>query len=156
MPQPDLAVMIKGDTVWVLSPWLGRNSSARYQISRAFQIFSHSTHRRVRGEDRNRLTRERAADEAKGFGATLYDNYAPDVFKAAFWRLVQLKGDRFHTIQIYSDKPDIPWELMRPMRPDGTGRQDFLGLNYSVARWETNDGPVRDHPPYHRACQKCS
>ena len=151
-PQPDLAVMIKGDTVWVLSPWVGR-SFGSLPDRKGFPDYlaHHSPGSAGRGSEA--VDSVKAADEAMGFGATLYDNYAPDVFKAAFWRIVQLKGDRFHTIQIYSDQPEVPWELMRPMRPDGT-RQDFLGLKYSVARWETNDGPVRDHPLYRQSMPK--
>jgi hypothetical protein len=151
-PQPDLALIIKGDTVWVLSPWLDRSfGSLPDRKGFSDYLAHHSPASAGRGSEP--VDAEGAADEAKGFGSTLYDNYAPDVFKAAFWRIVQLKGDRFHTIQIYSDQPEVPWELMRPMRPDGS-RQDFLGLNYSVARWETNDGPVRDHPLYHQSMPK--
>ncbi len=153
VPQPDLALYIKGDTVLVLSPWLGSSRGSLPDL-KGFSDFLayHSPASAGRGSEP--VDAERAADDAKGFGQTLYDNYAPDVFKTAFWRLVQMRGDRFRTIQIYSDKPDIPWELMRPMRADGTGRQDFLGLNYSVARWDTNDGLVLEHPPYREAMPK--
>lgn len=152
VPQPDLALVIKGTTVWVLSPWLERTSGSLPDIKNSSGYLAQQSPASA-GRGSQPVDSEQATDEAKGFGETLYDNYAPDVFKAAFWRLVQLKGDRFHTIQISSDQPEIPWELMRPMRPDGT-RQDFLGLTYSVARWVTNDGPVRDHPLYLQSMPK--
>ena len=95
-------------------------------------------------------------NRAEGFGIELYDNYAPDVFKKAFWAWSIARGKNFHTIQIYSDKPDIPWELMKPVRENGTGRQDFLGLDYSVARWHMTDGLMRERPPFTlRPYKKC-
>jgi hypothetical protein len=152
VPQPDLALIIKGDTVWVVSPWLERSFGSLPDIKNSSDYLAHHSPGSA-GRGSEPVDSERATDEAKGFGETLYDNYAPDVFKAAFWRLVQLRGNRFHTIQISSDQPEIPWELMRPLRPDGT-RQDFLGLTYSVARWETNDGQLRDHPLYQQSMPK--
>ncbi len=78
----------------------------------------------------------------------------PTCSRKRFGRLVDAQGKNFHTIQIYSDNPDIPWELMKPVREDGTGRQAFLGLNYSVARWHMTDGLMREHPPYTETVQK--
>jgi len=61
----------------------------------------------------------------------------PDCFKTAYWELCDRLGDRFRTIQIYSDEPHIPWELMRPAREkDGTFQgQSFLGIERVVGRW---------------------
>lgn len=70
-------------------------------------------------------------------GDILYD-IAPDCFKKAYWKLHDELGDKFQTIQIYSDEPWIPWELMRPMRQkeDGTIEEhSFLGTEHSVGRW---------------------
>jgi hypothetical protein len=154
VPQPDLALYIKGDTVLVLSPWLGSSRGSLPNLKGFADFLAHRSPASA-GRGSEPVDSERAADEAEGFGQTLYDNYAPDVFKTAFWRLVQMRGARFRTIQIYSDQPDIPWELMRPRPPDGTGqRQDFLGLNYSVARWDNNDGILLEHPPYHESMPK--
>jgi len=40
------------------------------------------------------------------------------------------------TIQVLSDDPVVPWELMRPAREDGKDRRDFLALTTRVARWQ--------------------
>lgn len=52
---------------------------------------------------------------SSAIGDILYD-IAPDCFKKAYWQLHDVLGDKFQTIQIYSDEPWIPWELMRPVR----------------------------------------
>jgi hypothetical protein len=149
VPRPDLLLYIKGDTVLVFSPWLDGSLSGSLRDRTGLSDFLVHDSPASAGRGSEPVDAERAAADAKGFGEKLYEYYAPDVFKTAFWRIVQMRGDRFRTIQIYSDKPEIPWELMRPMRPDGTGEpQDFLGLKYSVARWDTNDGLLRDHGPY--------
>jgi hypothetical protein len=154
VPQPDLAVIIKGDTVLILSPWIGYSLGSLPDL-KGFPDFLAKQSPASAGRGSEPVDAVRAADNARGFGETLYDNYAPEVFKTAFWRLVQTRGDRFHTIQIYSDHPNIPWELMRPRRPDGTGqRQDFLGLKYSVARWDNSNGILLEHPPYHESMPK--
>jgi tetratricopeptide (TPR) repeat protein len=90
-------------------------------------------------------TRQHAADYLDGFGDELYDRFAPQAFKNLFWKLMEDSRNRspenpnakwrFETIQVLSDDPAIPWELMRPVRPDGTGRMDFLGLHFMIARW---------------------
>ncbi len=89
-----------------------------------------------------------AADFARGFGRQLYRDCAPAAFKEAFWGLVNRLGDRFRTIQIITDDPSFPWELLRPTRPDGGGERDFLGLEFGVARWHVGtDAPQLQRPP---------
>lgn len=88
---------------------------------------------------------QRAADYLNGFGNELYDRIAPQAFKNLFWRLMDNSTNhapenkrakwRFEYIQVLSDDPAIPWELMRPARADGSGRLDFLGLHFAMARW---------------------
>jgi hypothetical protein len=69
---------------------------------------------------------------AEGFGSDLYRNYVPGAFKDVFW---SLKGqDLLHSIQITSNSPVLPWELVRPLAPDGTP-DEFLGIRYRLARW---------------------
>ena len=78
-----------------------------------------------------------ASNCISAIGDILYD-IAPDCFKRAYWQLHDDLGDKFQTIQIYSDEPWIPWELMRPVRTkdDGTVEgHSFLGVEYSVGRW---------------------
>jgi len=90
-------------------------------------------------------TPQHAVDYLNGFGAELYDKFAPPAFKTLFWKLMDNSYNhapqnkhaklRFEYIQVLSDDPAIPWELMRPARADGSGRQDFLGLHFAIARW---------------------
>jgi len=84
----------------------------------------------------------------RGFGRELYDKFAPPAFKEAFWKLVDKRGDKFKTVQIYSNDPTIPWELMRPARPSGQDERDFLGLEFSVGRWHvTQNASTMERPP---------
>jgi hypothetical protein len=77
-----------------------------------------------------------ASNCISALGANMYE-IAPDCFKKAYWRLCDDLEERFQTIQIYSDEPWIPWELMRPMREkDGSPIwHSFLGVEHSVGRW---------------------
>jgi tetratricopeptide (TPR) repeat protein len=77
-----------------------------------------------------------ALDYLNAFGAELYDRYAPQAFKKLFFDLLQrsLEGQSI-SIQIFSDDPSLPWELMRPTLPSTNNRMDFLGATFSIARW---------------------
>ncbi len=94
------------------------------------------------------VDRQYAADYASGFGDELYDKFAPAVFKDLFWKIADAhrQTDDMIRIQVLSDDPSIPWELMRPARPDGSGRRTFLGLDSVITRWHmSNKG--RQRPP---------
>jgi hypothetical protein len=82
--------------------------------------------------------REATVALMRAFGRELYQKVAPEQFKEAFWRLKDELGDEFQSIQIISDIPDIPWELMRPVRENGKDEQDFLGIDFRIARWHLN------------------
>src|SRR5262249_25706633 len=73
---------------------------------------------------------------AEGFGTDLWRHYVPDPFKQVFFSL-KAEG-KLHSIQINSNSPDLPWELVDPQEPDGTS-DGFLGLNYRLARWAQRD-----------------
>ncbi|MGA2755472.1 MAG: CHAT domain-containing protein [Terracidiphilus sp.] len=95
--------------------------------------------------DAQKSSTQHAADFINGFSSELYDRVAPQAFKNLFWKLMDNSSNhspgnkhangRFEYIQVLSDDPAIPWELMRPVRADGSGRLDFLGLHFSIARW---------------------
>lgn len=70
---------------------------------------------------------------AEGFGDALYRDYVPEAFKDVFWSLHD-KGE-LHSIQITSNSPTLPWELIRPQSVDGATRDGFLGMSYRLARW---------------------
>jgi Caspase domain/CHAT domain len=75
------------------------------------------------------------SDVANAFGNDLYDKFAPRAFKELFWHLHDEHGADFSSIQIISDDPVLPWELMRPVRIDSSERLQFLGLKFKIARW---------------------
>jgi len=87
-----------------------------------------------------------ATERVRGFGRRLYQRAAPQVFRQAYWGLRDRLGDRFLTIQIFSDDPGVPWELMCP---SAQGRQaGFLGLEHRVGRWHVSDHPSGlERPP---------
>jgi TPR repeat protein len=78
---------------------------------------------------------QRNDDVARGFGDELYERFAPPEFKQLYWQLHDA-GVLLRTVQVLSDDPMLPWELMRPARTGGKDRQDFLGLSARVARWQ--------------------
>ena len=61
-----------------------------------------------------------------------------------FWSLKA--SGKLHSIQITSNSPVLPWELVRPEAADGTP-DGFLGIDYRLARWapRTTAGQV-DRP----------
>ena len=84
------------------------------------------------GRRRPAASKEFVTRVAEGFGSDLYRNYVPGAFKDVFWSLKA--QDLLHSIQITSNSPVLPWELVRPQAPDGTP-DGFLGINYRLARW---------------------
>jgi CHAT domain len=151
---PDLTLIIKGDGIEVFSPYFNRPVTGTMPNLKGFSewLAQHAPVNAGRGSELIKDPNE-SRENADGFGQELYDNYAPDLFKKAFWMLHDAHGENFRTIQIYTDNPDIPWEYMKPVRENGRDRQPFLGLNYSVARWHMTDG-LREHPPFTQRIQK--
>ena len=88
----------------------------------------------------------------KGFGRHLYDKYAPEEFKKAFWALQYKLGDKFDTIHIFTDDPIIPWELMIPIR--GNEELDFLGIDFQIARWHISKNQELERPSQSLNLQK--
>lgn len=85
----------------------------------------------------------------KGFGKEVYQKFAPDAFKNVFWTLKDTLGAEFDSIQIFTNDPILPWELMRPTRADGSDEQDFLGMNFRIARWHVSQSATQllESPP---------
>jgi hypothetical protein len=67
----------------------------------------------------------------RGIGETLW-MHVPGSAQASYWKLRDRLGDGF-SIQILTDEPSIPWELMRPVRP-GTKGTRLLAETHPVAR----------------------
>ena len=86
---------------------------------------------------------QQARDFAEGKGNDLYDRLAPDAFKTMYQKLMA-GGSPPRTIQVLTSSPTLPWELMRPMLPDGT-RKEFLGTTVAVVTGNASSTPI--HPP---------
>ncbi len=91
-------------------------------------------------------------DFARGFGNELWERFAPPGLKKLYWQLLDA-GVRLRTIQVLSDDPVVPWELMRPVRETGKDRQDFLGLTTRIARWQMGASAMA-RPPQQLAVKR--
>jgi hypothetical protein len=76
---------------------------------------------------------------ARGVGEEIWTHYAPEPFKRAYWKLRDQLGDDFDSLQVITNDPLLPWELMRPVRDDGSEPRDFLGTELLIARWHLAD-----------------
>jgi hypothetical protein len=85
-------------------------------------------------------TKEARIGRLRAFGEELYRRAAPPVLKAALNELLDNPLVELRTVQIYSNNPLIPWELMRAPKPGG-GSTDFFGITFALARWHEDDGP---------------
>jgi hypothetical protein len=82
----------------------------------------------------------------EGFGGELWAR-APQMFREVYWALWD-HYKRPLAIQVISDEPHLPWELMRPVRADESEAHAPLLLAHSVARWiERWDGYMRNRLP---------
>jgi CHAT domain len=75
----------------------------------------------------------------RAFGEELYRRAAPPSLQAALAELLGNPAVHLRTVQIYSNSPLIPWELMRAPKPDGSFT-DFFGIAFALARWHEDDG----------------
>jgi hypothetical protein len=78
-------------------------------------------------------------------GEYLYDILFPDGLKNKYWKL----RDNIKSIQVLSDEPWIPWEILRPYRKLDNGKVEtdsFLCEKFSFSRW-INGQPrqIKDH-----------
>jgi hypothetical protein len=89
------------------------------------------------------LEKKQIVSLIQGFGRNLYQKAAPCAFREAFWLLADKLGADFDSIQILSNNPLLPWELMKPERPDGSEKKDFLGLDFKIGRWHISQGSFR-------------
>lgn len=104
---------------------------------------------RVRGVVEEDQPSAELTASARGLGKQLFREFAPQPFKDAYWRVREALGDRFTAIQIVTDDPTLPWELMVPHRTVN-GREveeDFLGVQHRLARWHLGRNVQLDRPP---------
>jgi len=64
-------------------------------------------------------------DAVRAIGRVLYDEYVPQALKDVVGQLE--KADKLQSIQITSNSPVIPWELVY--------KSEFWGAKYRIARW---------------------
>jgi hypothetical protein len=79
------------------------------------------------------LERGRHMEQIAIFGEALWQR-APREFHTLYWALHDYHVGKPLTIQIVSDDPHVPWELMVPMRP-GEANHGAIALRHVVARW---------------------
>jgi len=96
---------------------------------------------------------QQAKDFAEGQGAALYDNQAPQAFKTVYQKLKKMGAPPL-TIEVLTDEPSLPWELMRPLTDDGK-RENFLGITLSVVHSTASSTP-RVAPPQAEMLNKIS
>lgn len=126
---------------------LGQRLDAQYarfvqRISRGAQAFGAEP---AAAEPADRAEETRLM--LRGFGKELYANATPLLFKQALATLLGKLGGELRAIQIYTNNPRLPWELLVAPKPGG-GETDFLGVDYRIARWHITAGTqVLSRPP---------
>jgi hypothetical protein len=90
--------------------------------------------------------REATIATARALGRELHDRFLPDIVRRALTQLHATLG-RPPTVQVFTNDPRFPWELLSYRDPAGAWR-DFLGIQTSVARWHVVEGDrVMSRPP---------
>ncbi|MDP6954024.1 MAG: CHAT domain-containing protein [Alphaproteobacteria bacterium] len=85
--------------------------------------------------------------QMRGLGCDLWRNFAPPQVKHVFAVLGGDPSVELKTIQIFSNDPALPWEIMVPSEACGADGADFLGVDYALARWHISRGPnLADRP----------
>lgn len=89
------------------------------------------------GEEQDSRARQlQCRGHVVALGEHLWNQVAPQVFKDAFARAKAELGPRFRSIQIVTNDPLTPWELMLPYprTPEEVARPRLLGLEFAVSR----------------------
>jgi len=87
-----------------------------------------------RDVDGHPLTPQQVEDKLVALGHGLYEELFPSEMRSAYR---QFRG-AVHTVQITSDEPWIPWELVRPYDdsdPSAIIDDDFLCVQFQMSRW---------------------
>jgi len=88
--------------------------------------------------DDGKLLLSEIARDLRDLGRQLYSQLFPPEMRAAYRRF----RDRVTTLQITSDEPWIPWELVKPFDDDDPGEvidDDFLCIRFQLTRWLAGD-----------------
>lgn len=79
------------------------------------------------------LDSSRHASVLRGIGERIW-LASPEVFRFLYRDLHDTLGSAF-TIQIITDEPHIPWEMMHPDDASGVQEPDHLFMTHPIARW---------------------
>jgi Caspase domain/CHAT domain len=75
--------------------------------------------------------------QVKALGRKLYSEYTPPPLRDFIAKLSKIRDIK--SIQITSNSPEIPWELVLP----DSGKSEFWGIKYRIGRWVPKR--ARDH-----------
>lgn len=89
--------------------------------------------RRLLRECPNLRPGRRHASVMKGIGEEIWEA-TPSAFKAVYIDLYSRLGRDF-PIQIITDEPHVPWEMMHPKADAGIDNPDHLYMTHPMARW---------------------
>jgi TPR repeat protein len=89
--------------------------------------------------DEGTLSSTQVKNYVNGAMSTFYDQQAPDAFKRMYTKL-EKRGERPQTILVLTDKPVLPWELMRPTSADGL-REDPLAVTVAIVHTNSTSAP---------------
>jgi hypothetical protein len=94
----------------------------------------------------NKMLPMQITNRINDVGERLYDSYFKPL-QNEYWKLKTTKG--IESIQIITDEPYIPWEIVKPyIEQDGIKKSDgFLCQVHSIARWITTEVDRNDKDP---------
>ncbi len=90
------------------------------------------------GADNEQLLLKEVNDELADLGRWLFDQLFPPELRAAYRRFRGV----VRTLQVTSDEPWIPWELVKPFDASDSSaivEDDFLCMQFELTRWLTGD-----------------
>ncbi|ANP85591.1 CHAT domain-containing protein [Rhizobium leguminosarum] len=143
MPSAELSIFIHhdGNTSDGLFRWSGyskiadgekKTTSGTINLGSSRQSFVQQLFSRCGKLDKDALKRT-----FRSVGEDLWKKMPSD-FRAQYLKLVEASGASF-PIQIYSEEPLVPWELMWPSEPDANVELDHLFMNHPIARWRVGE-----------------
>jgi len=138
-PAADLTIYHWGSHVILRSPHLTSPVTELYEPDGALFAWLDQRVARLAQLDRARgvSVEPESQDPARvavGIGRDLFKRLAPAAFQTSYWQLIDAGVPSPFTIQVFTDDPRIPWELMRPTRSGDSEEHGFLGLRHTVAR----------------------
>jgi hypothetical protein len=164
---PDLTVLLlrnpdpglREDSLVVVNGPSLQPMQGRYPTPRALPAWLEGQYRRLAGLRTRGVALPSAPTAApadrvamvEGFGELLWEQFAPEVFRSAFWRLHDAHPAAVPSILVMTDDPSLPWELMRPVRTRENGYREalpVLGVQALIGRWHVDAGGMaRARPP---------